>query len=74
MKLVELQKVLGNTIRNLSDVSKSVDEKAEIYKQAEMIAKVAKQMINNADVVLRVQKLECDHEYMKNTTIQNMVE
>lgn len=74
MKLVELQKVLGNTIRNLSDVSKSVDEKAEIYKQAEMIAKVAKQMINNADVVLRVQKLECDNEYMKNTTIQNMVE
>lgn len=74
MKLVELQKVLGNTIRNLSDVSKSADEKAEIYKQAEMIAKVAKQMINNADVVLRVQKLECDNDYMKNTTIQNMVE
>lgn len=58
MTLIELQKILGERIliekekENLSN-----EERVEQNKISENIARLAKQMINNADVILRTDKL-----------------
>ena len=56
MTLLELQNILGATIELLakSDDAESM-EQAKI--RAEYVSKVAKQMINNADVILRTDKM-----------------
>ena len=56
MTHIELQKILGDTIKSITD-SKNNAERTKAYQDAEHIAKIAKQMINNADVVLRTDKL-----------------
>lgn len=49
MTLLELQKTLGETIQSVKDGTADVDK-------AKAIASLAKQMINNADIVLRTDK------------------
>lgn len=49
MTLLELQKILGEEIQRVKDGNADVD-------QAKAIASLAKQMINNADIVLRTDK------------------
>lgn len=56
MTIMELQNILGETIteiRNTNDEEES--RKARL--KAEFVSKIAKQMINAADVVLRTDKL-----------------
>lgn len=53
MTLVELQKVLGEQINIVRCENFSPEEKKDVYEQTEYVAKIAKQMINNADVMLR---------------------
>ena len=58
MTLIELQKILGDTIRELaSDENESEGMEPAKKARAEYIAKIAKQMINNADVILRTDKM-----------------
>ena len=49
MTLIELQKILGDTINEVKDGTADVDK-------AKAIASLAKQMVNNADIVLRTDK------------------
>lgn len=49
MTLLELQKMLGETIQGVKDGTADVDK-------AEAIASLAKRMINNADIVLHTDK------------------
>jgi hypothetical protein len=49
MTLLELQKILGETIEAVKDGTADTDK-------AKSIASLAKQMINNADIVLRTDK------------------
>lgn len=53
MTLKELQKVLGEQIALVRAENLSPDAKRDVYDQTEYVAKVAKQMINNADIMLR---------------------
>lgn len=57
MTLIELQKILGDTINSLATSENDTDEMQTAKERAEFIAKIAKQMINNADVILRTDKL-----------------
>ena len=57
MKLVELQTIMGEQIRSLVDVAMGDEERKKEQEKAEYVAKLAKQMINNADVILRSEKL-----------------
>ena len=57
MPLMELQKILGERIRIASDNTLSVDERRKETELSQTISSLAKQMINNADVVLRTDKL-----------------
>lgn len=68
MNLLELQDILGNTILEVTDKNKSDEEHKVSLTNAEYIAKIAKQMINNADIVLRSEKLMQEGYEMKNTS------
>ncbi|MBU5669554.1 hypothetical protein KQI68_06835 [Peptoniphilus sp. MSJ-1] len=67
MNLLELQDILGNTILEVTDKNKSDEEHKISLTNAEYIAKIAKQMINNADIVLRSEKLMQEGYEMQNT-------
>lgn len=77
MTLMELQDVLGQNIKSVNDIktdgSVSTDEVKAIYGKAENIARLAKQMINNADVVLRTDKLIAEGKIQKTDTISKLV-
>ena len=57
MTLYELQKVLGERIEITNDLAMSDEERKKENEKSDMIARLAKQMINNADVILRTDKL-----------------
>ena len=57
MTLMEMQNVLGETLDRIRDKTTSPEERAIIMEQAINTAKIAKQMINTADIVLRTDKL-----------------
>lgn len=57
MTLVELQNKLGEQIELLTDKGRSYEDKKETAEFAVIISSLAKQMINNADVQLRTEKL-----------------
>lgn len=67
MNLLKLQEILGSIITDITDTRKSEEEHKQVLMNAEYTAKIAKQMINNADIVLRSEKLM--HEgYEMNST------
>lgn len=72
MTLSELQKKLGEQVELLSDSSTSYEEKKNLANVAQTISSLAKQMINNADVVLRTEKLVAEGK-LKDSTIQRMI-
>ena len=57
MNLIELQNALGVCLTNIANTNLTEEEIANNYKQADMTARIAKQMINNADVILRTDKM-----------------
>lgn len=72
MTLLELQDILGERIRLATDEDMKPMERLKANEQSEIIARLAKQMINNADVVLRTNKLQ-EEGKLKNTAISKMV-
>ena len=57
MTLMELQEILGERIRIVSNTEMSMDERKKEAELSQTISSLAKQMINNAAVVLRTDKL-----------------
>lgn len=60
MTLMELQQILGERIEITNDLAMDEEEREKENQKSEMIVKIAKQMINNADVILRTEKLQAD--------------
>lgn len=73
MTLLELQQVLGERIEIANDMAMGDDERKQENEKSEIIARLAKQMINNADVVLRTDKLIASGSLNKNSTISKIV-
>lgn len=57
MKLVELQKVLGDRISISLSKELTPEQRQEENEQSHLIMGLAKQMINNGDLILRTEKL-----------------
>ena len=55
--MMELQNKLGAMLEKLTVEGKAPGDRQKDFETAEYVAKIAKQMINNADVVLRTDKL-----------------
>lgn len=72
MTLIELQAKLGEQVELLSDGSMSYQEKRNLVDVAQTISSLAKQMINNADVVLRTEKLLAEGR-LQDSEIKKMV-
>ena len=72
MTLVELQSVLGERIDITNDKSLNDTERARENEKSEIIARLAKQMINNADVILRTDKLRAEGK-LNGSTIDKLV-
>lgn len=72
MTLFELQKVLGERIEITNDMAMGEEERKVENEKSDMIARLAKQMINNADVILRTDKLIAEGK-LKQSTITKVV-
>lgn len=72
MTLMKLQKILGERIEIAMNKELSVEERAKEAALSQVISSLAKQMINNADVVLRSDKLVAEGK-LKNSNIQKLV-
>lgn len=60
MTLIELQYHLGRNLSSLMDENMDGLKKKDVFERADFVAKIAKQMINNADVILRADKLRSE--------------
>lgn len=65
MTLIELQKMLGERIEIANDLAMSAEEREKENSTSDIIARLAKQMINNADVILRTDKLVAEGKLIK---------
>lgn len=72
MTLLELQEILGERIRIAGDTSLTPEQRKQENDISQTIASLAKQMINNADVVLRTDKLVAEGKLI-NSNVQKMV-
>lgn len=72
MTLIELQKVLGERIEIAMDKDMPIEQRAKEAEISQTISSLAKQMINNADVVLRSDKLVAEGKLI-NSNIQKLV-
>ena len=73
MTLIELQKVLGNTLNEVVEkkyVQPSV--RRQQMERTQQITSIAKQMINNADVILRTNKLVAEKK-LENSDIEGLI-
>lgn len=67
MTLFDLQKVLGERIEITNDMAMGEEERKVENEKSDMIARLAKQMINNADVILRTDKLIAEGKLQQST-------
>lgn len=73
MTLLELQNILGKHIEAIDREDMSPEQRKEEYQKSESVARLAKQIINNADVVLRTDKLIAEGKLLKGNTISKIV-
>lgn len=72
MTLVELQDVLGRRIEIAENPDMDIAHRKEETEISQTIASLAKQMINNADIVLRAEKLMGESKLV-NSNIEKMI-
>lgn len=74
MTNIELQKILGERIRATLKVDQLTDEARKIeMEKSDMVSRLAKQMINNADVILRTDKLVSEGK-LQQSNIQKIMD
>lgn len=72
MTLLELQNKLGEQIEALTNPESSNEVKKQVAEISSVISSLAKQMINNADIVLRRDKMISEGK-LKNSAINKMI-
>lgn len=72
MTLIELQNKLGEQIEALTNPELSNETKKQAAEIASVISSLAKQMINNADIVLRRDKMISEGK-LKKSAINSMI-
>ena len=67
MTLIELQKILGERISVTMRDNMTAEERQEENEQSQLIVNIAKQMINNGDLILRTEKLMAQTKNLTDT-------
>lgn len=73
MTLIELQKVLGDRIEVCLKSDMSPEERQEENEQSALIVGLAKQMINNGDLILRTEKLMAQTKSLKESYAMKLI-
>lgn len=73
MSLVELQDVLGDRIKVTLREDLSPEERQTENEQSIIIANLAKQMINNGDLILRTEKLAAQNKALKTSVAMHLI-
>lgn len=72
MTLVELQKILGDRI-NISLKEMAPEERQQENEQSALVVGLAKQMINNGDLILRTEKLMAQTKNLKESFAMKLI-
>jgi hypothetical protein len=73
MKLVELQKVLGDRISISLSKDLTPEQRQEENEQSHLIMGLAKQMINNGDLILRTEKLMAQCKTLEESVAYSLI-
>lgn len=73
MTLMELQKVLGDRITITLKEDMSPEEREIENEQSFLIVGLAKQMINNGDLILRTEKLAAQAKNLSNSYAMRLI-
>lgn len=73
MKLVELQKVLGDRINISLDKDMKPEQRQQENEQSHLIMLLAKQMINNGDLILRTEKLMAQCKTLEESVAYSLI-
>lgn len=72
MTLIELQDILGRRIEIATNNDLTLEERQKETEISQTISSIAKQMINNADIVLRAEKLVYEGK-LRGSNIEKMI-
>lgn len=72
MTLIELQDILGRRIEIATNNDLTLEERQKETEISQTISSLAKQMINNADIVLRAEKL-VHEDKLRGSNIEKMI-
>lgn len=73
MKMTELQKILGERIEKTLDLTLTEEERQTANEDSYLIMNIAKQMINNADLILRAEKLQAQNHSLTDSVIMELI-
>lgn len=73
MTMMELQKVLGDRINVTLKDNLTPEERQVENEQSALIMNLGKQMINNADLILRFEKLQAETHNLKNSRMPALI-
>lgn len=73
MTLMELQSVLGDRVRVTLREDMSPEEREVENAQSAFICELAKQMINNGDLILRTEKLASMNRALSNSVAMRLI-
>lgn len=74
MTLLELQKVLGNRVEICLRDNLSAEERQQENEQSALIMNIAKQMINNGDLILRTEKLMAQSKNLEHSYAMELID
>lgn len=73
MTLIELQKILGERVEVCLNKDFTPEERQEENEQSALIMGIAKQMINNGDLILRTEKLLAQTKNLKHSYAMGLI-
>lgn len=73
MTLIELHDILGSRIEVTLRKDLTPEERQEENEQSALIVSIAKQMINNGDLILRTEKLSAQSKSLKESYALKLV-
>ena len=73
MTLLDLQQILGDRVRVTLDDTLSMEERETENEQSLLVCNLAKQMINNGDLILRTEKLTAQTKSLKESMAMKLI-
>ena len=73
MTLVQVQKILGDRIEVSLQEDKTPEQRQQDNEQSALIMNLAKQMINNGDLILRIEKMAAQTRNLKTIVSYEMI-